>query len=78
MPDRDEEVRHLADADRHIRSAERAIQEMRIEVGEQRALGADTTLSSRLLAAMEEMLEQFVEHRGVILQTIADLDAGRL
>jgi hypothetical protein len=76
MPKRTDEVRHLADADEHIRRGERSVAELAALVTAESMRGADVTRARKLLATAEEALAQMRALRDHIARTIDDIDAG--
>jgi len=78
MPDRDEEERHLQEADRHVADAHRLMGQLEILIEGGRQRGSDVGPACRALHAMQEVLDTFLAHRALIRQTIADIDAGKL
>jgi hypothetical protein len=78
MPNLAFELDQLDTADRHIREAEIRIPHMRATLQQERATGFGTEEAERALQAAQDSLEVFHEHRRLIIQTIADIRAGRL
>ena len=78
MPSLQFEKEQLEVADRHIATARRNIAEMKANLALARAAGDDTALAERALAAAENGLSAFLEHRELIVRTIDDIEAGRL
>ena len=78
MPNLQFERDQLILADRHVALARRNIADLRTNVAKSRAAGDETALVERALAAAEDGLGAFLEHRGLIVQTIDDIEAGRL
>lgn len=79
MPDRAEEVRHLLQADEHIAEARGRLQLMERLIREAQDAGVpprDLVVSS--LATMNGTLRAMLQHRALIAQTIAAMDAGLL
>lgn len=78
MPNLEFELRQLRLADVHIRSTERAVEKLRGTIVHLHERGDETELLSRSLTAATDMLQTLYEHRGLIVQTIDDVRAGRL
>jgi hypothetical protein len=78
VPNLQFEMGQLETADRHIALAERNVAEMRKTLAASRAAAEDTALAERALAAAENGLTAFLEHRELIVTTIDDIRAGRL
>ena len=78
MPERSEEMEHLALADSHILQAEKTVADLVAMVGVHNGRGADSTQAQESLAIARETLTQFRLHRDLIVRTIQDIDAGRL
>ena len=78
MPNLDQELDHLAAADRHIERAEYFVAALRNTWRLQRARGLDVTSVEGTLQAALEALDVFVLHRRIIRQVIEDIRAGRL
>ena len=76
MPNRAEEVQHLALADEHVLRGERSVEDLVALIAANTGRGADTAQASVLLATVQQTLAQFRQHREHIAQTIRDLDAG--
>lgn len=74
MPNRDTAIRHLAQADRHIREGEIRVEVMKRAIDQARALNMNVELSSASLALMIDVLDQYKEHRKLIVQTIERID----
>lgn len=77
MPDRAMEVRHLAEADRHIREGERRILQLEGVISRAFDRGQDTTRARATLAVLVEALTAFKAHQQLILKSIADIDAAQ-
>ena len=78
MPDKETELVHLAEADRHIDEAERHIVDLEELIADASARGQDTRLAAATLVTMRETLDAFNVHRDVILRTLDDIENGRL
>ena len=78
MPDKAEEMRHLAEADEHIRRGARTVADLTALVAAQNSRGADSAEARQTLATAEDSLAEMRLHRAHIVQTIRDLDAGVL
>jgi hypothetical protein len=75
-PEREAELKKLAEADGHIADAERAIAEQMAQVEGLRVAGHDTALAERELTAFRETLAVLQDHRASIIKTIEQIDAG--
>jgi hypothetical protein len=75
-PERETEVKKLAEADAHIADAERAVTEQMAQVEALRAAGHDTAMAERELTAFRETLAVLQDHRALIIRTIEQIDAG--
>jgi uncharacterized protein involved in exopolysaccharide biosynthesis len=78
MPNLQFEQKQLQLADKHIATATRNIAKLKADLAAARTAGDDTELAQRALAAAENGLSAFLEHRELIVRTIADIEAGRL
>ena len=78
MLDRATEERHLRLADEHIHHAQDLIRRLQEIVEHARSCNGDVEQAVHSLAAMNDVLATFVAHRNTILQTISDIDAGKL
>jgi hypothetical protein len=79
MPTLKMELSHLELADQHIATAKRNIAHMEGVLNKARETGlASSDTSEAALAAAQAVLLQFHQHRALILETIADIRAGRL
>ncbi len=74
--DREAEVRRLNEADGHVATGERHVTEQQLIVDKLRAEGRDTQEAKRLLKMMQDSLDAYREHRQLILEMIAQIDAG--
>jgi molybdenum-dependent DNA-binding transcriptional regulator ModE len=74
--DRNAEVQRLAQADRHLSIAERAISHQIIEIERLREGGHPTALAEQLLETYRRTLKEMQKHRNEIIKTIEDIDAG--
>ena len=77
MPDRALELKHLAEANRHLAQAEQRIDHLRSLIEEGSTSGLSTDAAKRSLDVMQDVLQTFRDHRKTIVQTIADIDAGK-
>ena len=75
--DRAQEVRHLLDAERHIQQALGNVAVLEKEIAASAGRGEDVSQARGSLVTMQQVLVTFVEQRDAILQTIADIDAGK-
>ncbi|MCK1739598.1 hypothetical protein IVA80_01590 [Bradyrhizobium sp. 139] len=75
-PEREAEVKKLAEADAHIADAERAVTEQMAQVEALRLAGHDTAVAERELTAFQETLAVLQDHRAAIIKTIEQIDAG--
>jgi hypothetical protein len=74
--DRDRELQRLADADRHIRDAERNVSEQRLQLKKRLQQGRSDANAQRILEASEAALVNLQEHRMGIIRTIDRIDKG--
>jgi hexokinase len=74
--DRNTELQRLAEADRHIVEAERAVSHQTMELEQLRADGHDTALAEKTLESFQRALGAMQEHRKIIIRTIEAIDAG--
>ncbi|HVX76789.1 MAG TPA: hypothetical protein VHB49_11715 [Bradyrhizobium sp.] len=74
--DRSTELRRLAEADRHISDAERAVGHQMIEIERLREGGHSTALAEETLEIFQRTLGEMQEHRRIIVRTIEEIDAG--
>ena len=74
MPDRAMELRHLAQANRHISEGERRVLEMKRTIEHAILLKMNTTNARISLALIVDLLAHFQAHRLMILQAIEDID----
>lgn len=74
--DRATEVQHLAEADRHIDEAELRVARQEILLRELCRDRHDTKEAERLLRGMKDTLALMREHRSLIVDTIARIDAS--
>ena len=79
MPNRAEEIAHLAEADRHIAQARERIGRLEKLLSERSnpAVPAHAE-AQRSLTVMQETLHAMLQHRAEIAGMIAAIDAGRL
>ncbi|WKB56002.1 hypothetical protein [Eleftheria terrae] len=73
----EQELEHLADADRDIAKAELHIAELEQTARRLAETGRDVTLTHQLLATARESVATFREQRRLIAETIDDMRAGR-
>lgn len=76
--DRDVEERHLKEAERLIAEAETRMKKHELLLHDLRQDSHDTKEGERLLLGMRDTLRIMQEHRALIVDTIADIDAGRI
>ncbi|MBR1171509.1 hypothetical protein ACNJYD_04610 [Bradyrhizobium sp. DASA03005] len=76
--DRNAEVQHLAEADRHVAVAERSIGHQLIEIERLREGGHNTELAEQMLETFRRTLQEMQEYRKHIIRTIEGIDAGEL
>ena len=74
---REQEVVHLAEADRHIEEAHVNIARLEEAIAASIASGRDASPAQATLATMREVLATFLAQREHIVQTLADIDAGK-
>jgi hypothetical protein len=74
MPDLQQEREHLAQADEHIAEGRRRVTDQVALIARLAQEEQDTTEAWRLLVTLEETLDEWREHRQVILGSIARLD----
>lgn len=74
MPDRAMELRHLAQADRHISEGGRRVQAMESAIARAVVLNMDVAQARVSLALIVAGLDNCKAHRLLILQAIADID----
>jgi hypothetical protein len=74
--DRNAEVQRLAQADRHVSDAERAIGHQLMEIERLREGGHSTALAEQTLETFRRTLGQMQEHRRIIIRTLAEIDQG--
>jgi hypothetical protein len=75
-PDREAELKRLAEADAHVADAERAVTEQMAQVEGMRRAGHDTPIAERELTAFQETLAVLQDHRAMIIRTIEQIDEG--
>ena len=75
-PERDVQLKQLAEADAHIAEAERAVTEQMAQVEALRLAGHDTAMAERELTAFQETLAVLQDHRATIVKAIEKIDAG--
>lgn len=66
----EQELSDLALANRHISEAQVRIEAQQLHVNALHQSGSDSTQATDLLKTMEQTLEQFHEHRLVIIRTL--------
>jgi hypothetical protein len=76
-PDREAELKRLAEADAHIADAETAVAQQMARVEALRVLGHDARSAERDLTAFQETLAVLQDHRAAIVKAIEQLDAPR-
>jgi hypothetical protein len=76
-PEREAELKRLAEADAHILDAEQALAEQTAQVQALQLAGQDIATAQRELIAFEETLAVLRDHRETIVQEIERIDAGR-
>ncbi len=74
--DRGAEVRRLNEADGHIAKAELAMTKQLSLLNKLTGEGRDTTEAEKQLRNFEDVLVALREHRGLIVDMIAQIDAG--
>jgi hypothetical protein len=74
MPDRAMELRHLAQADRHISEGEGRVVEMERTIARAVLLKMNTSHARTSLALTVDVLAQCKIHRLMILQALEDID----
>ena len=77
MPRQALELRHLAEAEKHVDGARRLIAGMEEHVGTRQASGIDVGEALGTLSLMKELLATFVAHRDLIARTVEEIDAGK-
>jgi hypothetical protein len=75
-PERDAQLRRLAEADAHIAEAERAVTKQMAQVEALRLAGQHTTVAERELTAFQETLAVLRDHRANIIKAMEKIDAG--
>lgn len=73
MPNREQEERHLVEADRHIAMAEDNLRRIRERIEKLQAAGHSAEEHRALLSTMLNTLFIMKEHRSSILKTLAGL-----
>ena len=76
-PDRESELKRLAEADLHIAEAERAVTQQMAQVEALRVAGHDPTSAERELTAFHETLAVLQDHRAAIVKTIEQIEGRR-
>jgi hypothetical protein len=71
MSDIQQEREHLAQADRHIAEGETRVAEQIALIERMAKQGQDITLAEEFLRNLEQSLEQFRNHRQLILDALA-------
>jgi len=74
--DRKAELRHLAEADRRIRDAERSVIDQSLELEKLGKRHHDTGLAEQTLSAFRAALATMRERRDMIVKTIEQIDRG--
>jgi len=72
--DRKQELQHLGLADRHIAAGEDRIARLEILIDDLDARQCDTSEARRLLAGVRGTLREWVHHRDLIVQRLAQPD----
>jgi hypothetical protein len=75
-PDREAELKKLAEADAHIDETEHAIAEQIAQVEAMRLAGKDTAMAERELMAFEDTLAVLQDHRASIIKAIEQIDVA--
>jgi len=70
MTDRERQLQHLVEAERHVALGERHIADQERRVAELRRNGFDVTVSSSLLDLFRDMQTQHVVYRDLILREL--------
>lgn len=73
-PNREMEIRHLAQADRHIHESDIRVQAMERVIAQAQAFNMNVEQATVSLALMIAMVAQLKAHRLMIVQAIEDLD----
>lgn len=73
---RETEVKHLEEADKHILQAQTRIAKQEEVVATLHRHGHDATEGERLLKRFKETLDTMLEHRREISDVLAKIDAG--
>jgi len=71
------ELRHLAEAEKHVVGAKRLIAGLEERVDSRQASGIDVGEALGTLSLMKDLLATFVAHRDLIARTVEDIGAGR-
>jgi hypothetical protein len=74
---RDREERHLKEAEEHIARGEQRIAALQALISEAQSRRDDVAHAQATLAIMIEVQQTFTLHRTKLLQTLADIDAGK-
>jgi hypothetical protein len=77
MPDLEQELEHLAEANTHIANGERLLARLEQLIDRMSKQGGDTTKAKDSLQAMRDVLVTFHRHRAAIAQTIDDIRSGK-
>lgn len=78
MSNRDEEVRHLAQADLHIANVKMLIRRLERMVEASREGGEPSDQAIRAIDTMKRALDDFYAHRDEIVKTLRDIDDGKI
>lgn len=74
MPNKETELQHLAEADRHIAESEQSITQLRENIAAMQCKGLDSTIAEKFLATMLGTLLAMQEHRNLILRQLEIAD----
>ena len=74
---REDELKHLAEADAHMADAERGLTNQMTQLEALRLAGQDTATAERDLTAFQETLAVWQDHRASIMRAIEQMGAGR-
>ncbi|MBM0206165.1 hypothetical protein JNW90_26490 [Micromonospora sp. STR1s_5] len=74
--DRQLEVEHLAQADRHVAEGQVRVDQQQARLAALGESGFDTALAERLLETLERTLIEWRAHREEILRRLANIDAS--
>ena len=70
LTDRQLHLRHLMAADCHIADGERRVAEQRIRISRLHVCGLDTSDAEWLLVRFEEILQEMLRHKQIMLQNV--------